>query len=236
MYGGRAGGASEAVIRGPYGWVIAPDGRGQLLGGSTQHPGQAGTMNGEKGRFMGVLVKPSSGTEFAKGKPSIATMVEAERRRMKGSLATVLAAGLVLAHLTAVAQSTNGPSGSDPQGDQNQQRDQDRLQTSSPELDQKRTRLHECLPGTVQEAVQDMKKAREQYEQQLQEKKKVLTASTDQDRERLRDQLRATIQDQLRDREQLRERLQALRESLPSHQQLMEQAREQIQQHDRRGD
>jgi len=153
---------------------------------------------------------------------------------MKGSLATALAAGLVLAHITAVAGSTNGPSGTGPQGDQIQQRDQ--LQTSSPDLDQKRTRLHDCLPGSVQEAVQDMKKAREQYQQQLEEKKKVLTASTDQDRERLRDQLRATIEDQARDREQLRERLQALRESLPSHQQLMEQAREQIQQHDRRGE
>jgi len=44
------------------------------------------------------------------------------------------------------------------------------------------------------------------------------------------------IQEQARDREQLRERLQALRETVPSHQQLMEQAREQIQQRERRGD
>ena len=154
---------------------------------------------------------------------------------MKRSLATALAAGLALAHITAVAEGTNGPGGGT-QGNQIQQRDQDQLQTSSPELDQKRTRLQECLPGTVQEAVQDMKKAREQYQQQLQDKKKVLTACTDQDRERLREQLRATIQDQTRDREQMRERLQALRESLPSHQQLMEQAREQVQQRDRRGD
>ena len=179
-------------------------------------------------------MEPRSGTRFAREKLSIATMAHEERRRMKGSLATALAAGLVLAHITAVAGSTNGPSGTGPQGDQIQQRD--RLQTSSPELDQNRTRLHECLPGSVQDAVQDMKKAREQYEQQLEEKKKVLTASTDQERQRLRDQLRATIEDQARDREQLRERLQALRESLPSHQQLMEQAREQIQQHDRRGE
>ena len=154
---------------------------------------------------------------------------------MRGKLATALAAGLVLAHVTAVAEGTNSPGGG-AQGNQIQQRDQDRLQTSSPELDQKKTRLQECLPGTVQEAVQDMKKAREQYQQQLQDKKKVLTACTDQERERLREQLRATLKDQAQDREQMRERLQALRDSLPSHDQLMEQGREQSQQRERRGD
>ena len=112
----------------------------------------------------------------------------------------------------------------------------DRLQTSSPELDQKRGRMHESLPGSVQQAVQDMKKAREQYQQRLQEKKKELTASTSEERDRIREQLRVVIQEQARDREQLRERLQALREQLPSHQQLMEQAREQSQQRERRGD
>jgi predicted RNase H-like nuclease (RuvC/YqgF family) len=144
--------------------------------------------------------------------------------------------GLVLTCVTAVAEGTNGPSRDDPQGDPGQQRVQDRLQTSSPALDQERTRLQECLPGTVQDAVKDMKKSREQYQQRLQEKKKELAASTDQERELLREQLRAAIKDQARDREQLRERLQALRESVPSHEQLMEQAREQVQQHDRRGD
>lgn len=155
---------------------------------------------------------------------------------MKRNLAAVLVMGLVLASVTAVAQSTNGPSGGGPQGDKVQQQSQDRLQTSSPDLDQKHSRMHESLPGTVQQAVQDMKKAREQYQQRLQEKKKELTASTSEERERLREQLRAVIQEQARDREQLRERLQALREQLPSHQQLMEQAREQSQQRERRGD
>lgn len=152
---------------------------------------------------------------------------------MKRNLAAALVMGVVLASVTAVAQSTNGPG---PQGDKVQQQSQDRLQTSSPDLDQKRSRMHESLPGTVQQAVQDMKKAREQYQQRLQEKKKEMTASTSEERERLREQLRAVIQEQARDREQLRERLQALREELPSHQQLMEQAREQSQQRERRGD
>ncbi len=155
---------------------------------------------------------------------------------MKRNLATVLAMGLVLAAVTAVAEGTNGPSGTKTQGEKSQKRDQDRLQTSSPDLEQKRTRLHESLPGTVQQAVQDMKQAREQYQQQLQEKRKELTASTEEERQRLREQLRAMVQEQARDREQLRERLQALRESVPSHQQLMEQAREQLQQRERRGD
>ena len=160
-----------------------------------------------------------------------------ERNAVKGNLAPALVAmGLALACVTAVAQSTNGPAGGGPQGDQIQQRDQDQLQTSSPDLDQKRTRLQRSLPGNVQQAVQDMKKAREQYQQRLQAKKKELTASTDEERGRLRAQLRAVIEEQARDREQLRERLQALRESVPSHQQLMEQAREQVQQRERRGD
>ena len=44
------------------------------------------------------------------------------------------------------------------------------------------------------------------------------------------------IKDQVRDREQLRERLQTLRESVPSHDELMAQAREQVQARDRRGE
>ena len=99
--------------------------------------------------------------------------------------------GFALACVTAVAQSTNGSGGGDPQGNQIQKRGQDRLQTSSPDLDQKRTRMQQSLPGSVQQAVQDMKQAREQYQQQLQEKKKELTASTAEERERLREQLRA---------------------------------------------
>jgi len=156
---------------------------------------------------------------------------------MKKNLAAALGVmGLVLACVTAVAEGTNGSTGGGPQGNQAKQRGQDRLQTSSPDLDKKRTRLHQSLPGTVQQGVKDMQQAREQYQQQLQEKRKELTASTDEERERLREQLRAVINEQARDREQLRERLQALRESVPSHEQLIEQAREQTQQRERRGD
>lgn len=144
--------------------------------------------------------------------------------------------GWALVCVTAAAQSTNSPGGGNSPGDQAKQRSQDRMQTSSPKLEQKRTRLSQSLPGSVQQAVQDMKQARERYQQQLQDKKKELTASTMEERERLREQLRAIVTEQTRDREQLRERLQTLRESLPSHTQLLEQAREQVQQRERRGD
>jgi chromosome segregation ATPase len=155
---------------------------------------------------------------------------------MRRNLAVIVVMELALASITAAADGTNGPRNGAAQSGPLQKRSQDQLQTSGANLDQKRTRLRDSLPETVQQAVQDMKQARERYQQQLQEKRKELTASTDEQRERLREQLRAVVQEQARDREQLRERLQALRESLPSHQQLMEQAREQVQQHDRRGD
>jgi hypothetical protein len=142
--------------------------------------------------------------------------------------------GVALTCVTAVAQGTGGG----PQGDQIQQRDRDKLQTCSPTLDQDRTRtrLQDRLPECVQDGVKDMKQAREQYQQQLRDKIKEQKACTEQDRQQLRDQLRMAIKDQVRDREQLRERLQTLRESVPSHDQLMEQAREQVQARDRRGE
>ncbi len=151
-------------------------------------------------------------------------------------LTAFLGTGLVLVSAAAVGQSTNGSAVGKTQATPAQQRPQDRLQTSSPEIEQKRTRIGQSLPPTVQQAVQDMKQARERYQQQLQEKKKELTASTAEERERLREQLRAIVTEQTRDREQLRERLQALREALPGHDQLLEQAREQVQQRERRGD
>lgn len=135
----------------------------------------------------------------------------------------------------AIAQGTNapGPGGSGPQGVQ--QHDRDRLQTSSPVLEQDRTRMQQCLPTEVKQAVKDMAQAREQYQQQLRDKQKEVAACTDQERDRLRDQIREQIKDQARDRDQLRERLRELRECLPSHQELMEQAREQTRTQ-RRGD
>lgn len=159
-----------------------------------------------------------------------------ESNDMKKNVARAFVAGVVLASVTAFAGGTNSTSSGSAKGGQTQKQDQGRLQASGSALEQKGTRLQESLPGTVQQAVQDMKKAREQYQQQLQAKKKELSASTSEERERLREQLRAVIQEQARDREQLRERLQALREELPSHQQLMEQAREQTQPRERRGD
>jgi hypothetical protein len=142
--------------------------------------------------------------------------------------------GVVLTCVTAMAQGTGGG----PQGDQVQQRDRDQLQTCSPTLDQDRTRtrLQDRLPECVQDGVKDMKQTREQYQQQLRDKIKEQKACTEQDRAQLREQLRAAIKDQVRDREQLRERLQTLRESVPSHDQLVTQAREQVQANARRGE
>ena len=153
---------------------------------------------------------------------------------MKRNLVTALVMGVALTCVTAVAQGTGGG----PQGDQIQQRDRDKLQTCSPTLDQDRTRtrLQDRLPECVQDGIKDMKQTREQYQQQLRDKIKEQKACTEQDRQQLRDQLRTAIKDQVRDREQLRERLQTLRESVPSHDELMAQAREQVQARDRRGE
>ena len=159
-----------------------------------------------------------------------------ESNDMKKNVARAFVAGVVLASVTAFAGGTNSTSSGSAKGGQTQKQDQGRLQASGSALEQKGTRLQESLPGTVQQAVQEMQQAREKYQQQMQEKRKELVASTDEERQRLREQLRAVVMEQARDREQLRERLQTLRESLPSHQQLIEQAREQVQQRERRGD
>lgn len=108
-----------------------------------------------------------------------------------------------------------------------QQKDQDRLQTFSPTLQQDRTRLQTCLPAELKTSVQKMTVARDQYKQQLRDKQKEVAAGTVEKREQLRDQLRDQIKEQARDREQIRERLQEMRQLLPSHQELMDQAREQ---------
>ncbi len=132
-----------------------------------------------------------------------------------------------MACVTAGAQGTSG----DGKGDQIQLRDQDHLQTCSPTLDQDqtRTRLKDCLPECVQDGVKDMKQTRELYQQQLRDTIKEQKACTELDRAQLRTQLRDAVKDQTRDRDQLRERLQTLRENVPSHDQLVTQAREQVQ-------
>jgi predicted RNase H-like nuclease (RuvC/YqgF family) len=142
--------------------------------------------------------------------------------------------GVALTCIAAMAQGTGGG----PQGDQIQQQDRDQLQTCSPMLDQDRTRtrLQDRLPECVQDGVKDMKQTREQYQQQLRDQIKEQKACTAQDREQMRTQLRDAVKDQTRDREQLRDRLQTLRESVPSHDQLMAQAREQVQASARRGE
>lgn len=142
--------------------------------------------------------------------------------------------GIVLGCITAVAQGT----GSGPVGDQIQQRDRDLLQTCSPTLDQDRThtRLKTCLPDSVQAAVKDMKQTRDQYQDKLRDQLKDQKAGTTLDRDQLRTQLRDAVKDQALDRVQLRDRLQTLRESLPSHDQLVAQAREQVQAGARRGE
>lgn len=110
---------------------------------------------------------------------------------MKKQLVTALVMGVVLTGVTAMAQGTGG----NPQGDQIQQRDQDRLQTCSPALDQDRTRarLKDCLPVCVQDAVKEMKQTREQYQQQLRDQIKDQKACTAQDCDQLRQQLGGTV-------------------------------------------
>ncbi len=116
-----------------------------------------------------------------------------------------------------------------------QQKDQDRLQTFSPTLQKDQTRLQECLPTELKTCVQDMTLARDQYQQQLRDKQKDVAACTaekrdqlrDQIKDQLRDQVKDQIKDQTKDREQVRERLQELRQSLPDHQEMLDEAREQ---------
>jgi len=155
---------------------------------------------------------------------------------MRIKLFIVSITSLACAAGLSMAQGTNAPGagGSGPQGVQ--QKDQDRLQTCSPTLEQDRTRLQTCLPAEVKDAVKDMTQAREKYQAQLRDQQKEVAACTDQERDQLRDQLRDQIKDQARDRDQLRDRLQELRQCLPSHQELMEQAREQTRDQVRRGD
>jgi Spy/CpxP family protein refolding chaperone len=138
-------------------------------------------------------------------------------------------ASTLLAQVTPPAE----PPGT-PGGDGIRQRD--RLQEMTPDLDQQRTRAYQTLPTDVKKAVQDMKQAREQYQQEKRELKKEMVGATDQERERLREQLKECVKDQVRDREQIRERLREMRECLPSHQELMEQARERTRDRDRRGE
>jgi len=147
----------------------------------------------------------------------------------------VTVATLACAAGVAVAQTGPGTEGGG-SGDQIHQRDRDQLQTCSPDLEQDRTRLRQCLPTEVTDAVQQMSQERVKYQQQLQKQEKQVAACTDQERDQLRDQLREQIKDQAQERDQLRERLQELRECLPTHQELMEQAREQTRDHERRGD
>jgi hypothetical protein len=133
-----------------------------------------------------------------------------------GIVALAFAATSVLAQ-----QGTPGGSGV-------QQRDQDRIQESSPDLEQARTRAHASLPDEAKEALQQMKQAREKYQQKMKLLKKEMAGATATEREQLRAQLKETVKEQLRDREQLRERLREMRECVPSHEQVMEQAREQV--------
>lgn len=136
--------------------------------------------------------------------------------KRKMMIVTVLAIGCG----ASVAMSADGV----PKGDQ--LKVQDRLQTFSPTLQKDQTRLQECLPTELKASVQDMTQARDKYQQQLRDKQKEAAVCTDEKRDQLRDQLKDQIKDQAKDREQIRERLQELRQNLPTHQELMEQARE----------
>ena len=131
---------------------------------------------------------------------------------------------------TVMAEDGNS-AGSGSEGDQlrigDQQQIRDQLETCNPDLEQKQTRLRECLPEEVKAAIEEMTQARKKHQQQLREKQKAATECAAEDREQLREQLREQIKEQAQAREQLRERLREMRECLPTHDELMEQAKEQ---------
>ena len=108
-----------------------------------------------------------------------------------------------------------------------QLKDRDRLQTFSATLQKDQTRLQECLPTELKTSIKDMTLARDQYQQQLRDKQKDVAVCTVETRDLLRDQIKDQIKDQTKDREQIRERLLELRQCLPTHTELMDQAREQ---------
>ncbi|MEI8205993.1 MAG: hypothetical protein WCG03_03865 [Kiritimatiellales bacterium] len=107
----------------------------------------------------------------------------------------------------------------------------DRLLTYSPTLDQ-----NQSLPTEVVQAMKDMAQARDQYQQQLRDQQQTIATCTEEQRSLLRDQLRDQIKDQAQDRDQLRDRLSELRDSVASHQALMDQALEQTRDRTRRGE
>lgn len=146
------------------------------------------------------------------------------------AMALVLSCGVG----STFAQGTDSaPKDQNPSADQD--RDRDRLQECSPELEQQRARANQALPDEVKAAVQDMSQAREQYQLKQQEMKKDQLGTTEPECDQVRDQLREQLKEQVRERQQVRERLQELRECLQDHQQLMDQAREQTQER-RRGE
>jgi hypothetical protein len=134
---------------------------------------------------------------------------------------TVVVTLIALACASTVMAKGDNPVGDGPVKDQKQVRDQ--LQTCTPDLEKDCTRLKECLPEEVQEAVKDMTQERLKYQEQLKEKQKVAAACTDEQRAQLREKLR---DQQVQERAQLRERLQLMRECLPTHDEVMEQAKE----------
>jgi flagellar basal body-associated protein FliL len=163
-----------------------------------------------------VIAQEMSGIDPSRNKR------ETRADNMKKLTLTLGIVALAFAATTVLAQQgTPGGSGI-------QQQDRDRIQSSSPDLEQSRTRAHECLPDEAKEALKEMKQARVKYQEQKKEQKKELAGATAEDREQLREQLRESVKEQLRDREQLRERLQEMRECVPTHEQLMQQAREQV--------
>lgn len=157
---------------------------------------------------------------------------------MKTNKLTALVAILTLGCgiSTVFAQGTPGGTGSGGNVNGDAIRQRDRLQEISPDLDQQRTRAYQKLPADVQKAVQDMKQARDQYQQQKRDMKKDLAGATELERDRIREQLKDSVKDQVRDREQVRDRLREMRDCLPSHQELMDQARERSRDRDRRGE
>lgn len=136
----------------------------------------------------------------------------------------IIATVAVLA-CTGIAMAESDGDGDGPIKDKKQLREQ--LKDCDPALEQDCTKLKECLPEEVQEAVKDMTQARKQYQQQLLEKKKQGAGDcTSEECDQLRERLREQLEEQVCDRQQLRERLQEMRECLQE--EVAEQTQEQV--------
>ncbi len=111
----------------------------------------------------------------------------------------------------------------------------DRIQACDATLEKEGCKAQDALPAEVKDCVKEMAQTREQYQDQLRDQQKDAATCSEEDREQLRERARDQFKDQACDRDQLRDRLCELRECVPTHDEVMEQAKEQTREQ-RRGE